>query len=81
MTIGGSIGLIALGAILAFAVNLSVYGLELDTVGVILMVAGAIGLVATLVMWGGWSRPGPVVEEVYVDEPPVAGRRIVRRGF
>jgi Flp pilus assembly protein protease CpaA len=48
MTIGGSIFLIAVGAILAFAVTASVAGIEIQTVGVILMVAGAIGLVIGL---------------------------------
>ncbi len=80
MGIGVSVFLIALGAILAFAVNASVSGLELDTIGVILMVVGAIGLVASLVIWGGWSRPRTVVEDSYVEEPPVSGRRVMRRG-
>ena len=48
MTIGGSIFLIAVGAILAFAVTATVAGIEIQTVGVILMVAGAIGLVIGL---------------------------------
>jgi hypothetical protein len=48
MTIGTSIFLIALGAILKFAVTASVAGIEIQTVGVILMVAGAIGLVIGL---------------------------------
>ena len=48
MTVGGSIFLIAVGAILAFAVTASVAGIEIQTVGVILMVAGAIGLVIGL---------------------------------
>jgi Domain of unknown function (DUF6458) len=48
MTIGGSIFLIAIGAILAFAVTATVAGIEIQTVGVILMVAGAIGLVIGL---------------------------------
>ena len=80
MGIGVSVFLIAVGAVLAFAVNLTVSGLELDTIGVILMVVGAIGLVVSLIMFGGWNRRS-VVEETYVDEPPVAGRRIGRRGF
>jgi phosphate/sulfate permease len=48
MTIGGSIFLIAVGAILAFAVTATVAGIEIQTVGVILMVAGAVGLVIGL---------------------------------
>ncbi len=52
-----SVFLIALGAGLSFAVNLTVSGLELDTIGVILMVVGAIGLVASLVIWGAGLVP------------------------
>jgi hypothetical protein len=45
MTLGISIGLIALGAILAFAVTASVAGISLSTVGLILMFAGVVGAV------------------------------------
>ncbi len=48
MTIGTSIFLLALGAILYFAVNASLAGIEIQTVGVILMVVGVIGLVISL---------------------------------
>lgn len=48
MSIGGSIVLIAVGAILAFAVTASVAGIEIQTIGVILMVAGVIGLLFSL---------------------------------
>jgi Domain of unknown function (DUF6458) len=48
MTIGTSIFLIAVGAILKFAVTATVAGVDIQTVGVILMVAGVIGLVIGL---------------------------------
>ena len=51
MTIGASIFLIAVGAILAFAVNISTSAFEIDTVGVILMIAGGIGLLISLFLW------------------------------
>lgn len=50
MTIGGSIFLIALGAILKFAVTATVAGIDIQVVGVILMVAGALGLILGLFM-------------------------------
>lgn len=50
MATGTSIFLIALGAILTFAVDAEVSGLDISTVGVILMVAGAIGVIVSL-MW------------------------------
>lgn len=50
MGIGVSVFLLAVGAILAFAVTASVAGIQLQTVGVILMVVGAIGLLISL-LW------------------------------
>ena len=50
MTIGGGIALIVLGAILAFAVELDVAGLNINTIGIILMIGGAVGLVFGVVM-------------------------------
>ena len=78
MGIGASVFLIAIGAILAFAVNLSVSGLDLSTIGVILMVVGGIGLVVTMITFGGggWgARRSTVVEDDYVE--PVGRRRVV----
>jgi Domain of unknown function (DUF6458) len=48
MTIGTSIFVIALGAILRYAVNDSIEGIDLQVVGLILMIAGAVGLVIGL---------------------------------
>lgn len=50
MTIGGSIGLIIVGAILAFAVTYDLAGLDINIIGFILMIGGLIGLIAGLVM-------------------------------
>lgn len=50
MTIGGSIGLIILGAILAFAVTLEVAGMDIQVIGIILMIGGVVGLVFGLTM-------------------------------
>ena len=50
MGIGFSIFLLAVGAILAFAVNATVAGLDISVVGWILMVAGVIGLILTMVV-------------------------------
>ena len=67
MGIGISIFLIAVGAVLAFAVNVTAEGVNLDTVGVILMVVGSIGLLASLLFWSDWAparrRGGEVVRE------------------
>ncbi len=58
MGIGVSIFLIAVGAILAFAVEVSTSGIELDTIGVILMIVGGIGLLASLLFWSSFSPYG-----------------------
>lgn len=50
MTIGGSIFLIALGAILYFAVTADIAGISISMVGLILMIAGIVGLVIGLFM-------------------------------
>jgi beta-lactamase regulating signal transducer with metallopeptidase domain len=74
MGIGTSLVLIAVGAILAFAVNASVSGIEINTIGTILMVVGAVGLVISLIWMMQADRRGgtTVRRERYVDDrPPV----------
>jgi hypothetical protein len=67
METGTSIFLIAVGAILKFAVTASVSGIDLATVGVILMVVGIVGLVLSLFVLGRAER-GVVVERDRVVE-------------
>ena len=55
MGIGVSIFLLAVGAILAFAVEATVEGLDIAMVGVILMIVGAIGLLFSLLFWSSWA--------------------------
>jgi hypothetical protein len=64
MTIGGSIALIVLGAILAFAVEFDVAGLSISAIGYILMIGGLIGLLFGL---------------FYADRGVSTTRRTVRR--
>lgn len=56
MTIGGSIFLIAVGAILYFATNVHIAHVSVDTVGLILMLAGGAGLVLGFIQQAMWSR-------------------------
>jgi len=65
MGIGGSIFLLALGAILAFAVNADISGLDINVVGYVLMLAGLIGLVITLWFWNSRRRT------TVVDQRPI----------
>jgi membrane-bound ClpP family serine protease len=61
MRIGGSLFLIALGAILKFAVTANVNGVDIGTIGVILMIVGAIGLVISLT-WMSTRRRTDVIQ-------------------
>jgi hypothetical protein len=70
MGIGTSIFLIALGAILKFAVTTEVSGIELATVGVILMVVGIVGLVISLLFLMQHRDRDTVVRDRVVDRPP-----------
>jgi uncharacterized membrane protein len=72
MGIGVSIFLMAVGAILAFAVNVPTDGINLDTVGVILIVLGLVGLLLSLVMWDDWT---PRRRTVGYDDGDVVVRR------
>jgi hypothetical protein len=68
MGIGVSLVLIAAGAILTWAVNASVSGIELQTIGVILMVVGAIGLLMSMLFWSSLGFGGRDTErETVID--------------
>ncbi len=74
MTLAAGILLIVVGAILTFATNLHVQGLSLDTVGWILMIAGAAGLVLSFFQEAIWNerarRREAVVEPERREVPP-----------
>ncbi len=80
MGIGGSIFLIALGAIIAFGVNNQSFGpFDLDVVGWVLMLAGFVGLILTMYVWTSRRRrvvttgTPPTIERHVVQQPPAAG--------
>jgi Domain of unknown function (DUF6458) len=58
MGISLSILLVAVGAVLTWAVNTEVSGVDITAVGVILMIVGAIGLVVSLIFWSSWGGFG-----------------------
>jgi hypothetical protein len=58
MGISLSILLIAIGAILALAVDAQVSGIDIQVAGVILVIVGAMGLVVSLVFWSSWGGFG-----------------------
>ena len=58
MGVGTSIVLIAVGAILRFAVSVTTTGFNIHSIGIILMIVGALGLVLSMVFWSSWGGFG-----------------------
>ena len=69
MTIAAGILLIAVGAILRYATNFDVQDVDMDTVGLILIIAGAVGLVLSFLQDAIWADRGSRRERV-VERPP-----------
>jgi hypothetical protein len=71
MGVGVSIFLIAVGAILAWAVNYNTGAVDINMVGVILLIVGAIGLLLSLVFWSSWGGFGGYRRETVTrrDDP------------
>ncbi|MGL6279096.1 MAG: DUF6458 family protein [Gaiella sp.] len=72
MGISISLILIAVGAVLTWAVTAEASGIDLDVVGVILMIVGGIGILLSLVFWSSWGgiggpRDTTVVRDRVVD--------------
>ena len=78
MSIGASIFLLVVGAILTFAVNVTTSGFNINTVGIILMVAGVVGLLLSLLFWSSFSPYRRRRSVGYPDERVVEERRIER---
>ena len=71
MGIGVGVFLLAVGAILAFAVEFDVAGVSIDVMGWILMIAGALAILLELLVFAPRRRTGrTVTERRYDDEPP-----------
>ena len=77
MGIGVAVLLIAVGAILTFAVHAGLTGISIATVGIILMIAGAIGLIVTLTIFA--PRRRTTLTQEHVDTDPVARDRVIER--
>jgi Domain of unknown function (DUF6458) len=74
MTIAAAVFLIAVGAILRYATNLHVQGISIDTVGLILMIAGVAGLILSFFQEAIWSdrarRREATAPEEHREVPP-----------
>jgi hypothetical protein len=71
---GASLVLMAAGAILWLAVDVDTEGVNLDTVGLILFVVGAVGLALSLIFWSTWGGFGGRRADVVEREVPPAER-------
>ena len=72
MGLGAGLFLIAVGAILTFAVNADVSGIDINVVGWILMGVGLVGILLSLMFWSSWGGPGYFGRRrtTYVEEGP-----------
>jgi hypothetical protein len=73
MTIGAAIFIVALGAIFRYAISDSIEGIDLQTIGLILMIAGVAGIILEFIRQGMWRnrrRDPDVVERERVRDRP-----------
>jgi hypothetical protein len=70
MGLGVSLLLVAGGAILVWGVTSEPSGLDLDAIGVILIVIGIVGFVLSLLLWRSWWGPGYFTRSTYVEDAP-----------
>jgi hypothetical protein len=73
MGIGTSLVVFAVGAILRFAVTVTTTGFNIHTIGLILMIVGAVGFVLSLVFWGSWGGFGAYRRERSIYRDPQTG--------
>jgi hypothetical protein len=79
MGITASLILTAAGAVLTWGVNASVNGLNLDTIGVILMVVGIVGFILSLFFWSTWGGFGGAPAAGGRDTTVVRDRHTIER--
>jgi hypothetical protein len=72
MGLGVSLILIAVGAVLAWAVDVTTPGVDVNAVGVILLIVGIIGAILSMIFWSSWAGPGYFTRRrtTYVDDGP-----------
>jgi hypothetical protein len=71
MGLGVGIFLAAIGAILIWAVNATVSGVNIHAVGWILLIVGIVGIILSMIFWSSWAGPGYFSRRrTYVDDGP-----------
>jgi hypothetical protein len=74
MGLGIGIFLAAVGAVLAFAVSYTVNGVNIHTVGWILLIVGIIGVALSMIFWSSWMGPGYWSRRDETRDAPPSGR-------
>jgi hypothetical protein len=72
MGLGVSLILTAVGAILIWAVDVSANGVNIQAIGVVLLIVGLVGALLSMIFWSSWAGPGYFSRRrtTYVDEGP-----------
>lgn len=70
MGMGASLVLFAIGAVLTWALEVDTEGIDWNTVGVILMVVGAVGFIVSMLFWSPWAITRPRDETTGHDHGP-----------
>ena len=72
MGLGVSLILIAVGAVLTWAVHVGTNGVNLHAIGVVLLIVGLVGALLSMIFWSSWAGPGYFSRRrtTYVDEGP-----------
>jgi hypothetical protein len=76
MGIGVSVFLVAVGAILTFAVQAQAEGVNLNTIGVILMIVGGVGFLASMLFWSSFAPYGRGRDREIVRDREVVDRDV-----
>ena len=76
MGVGTSIVVFAIGAILKFATTVHSSSFNIQTIGVILMIVGAIGFLVSLAFWGSWGGFGGTSRRRTVYRDPASGTMV-----
>lgn len=72
MGLGVSLILVAVGAILIWAVDVSTSGVNVHAIGVVLLIVGLVGGLISMIFWSSWVGPGYFTRRrtTYIDEGP-----------
>jgi hypothetical protein len=72
MGLGVSLILIAVGAILIWAIDVTASGVNVQAIGVVLLIVGLVGALLSMIFWSSWAGPGYLTRRrtTYVDEGP-----------